>query len=212
VSVPDELRELVGADVPPDELALLARADAALRTTPAPPEASETLAKRVLAIPGRHGDGGVDRRRLLAGLALAAAFAGAAFGVGLWAGGAGGDGDGIDTVEQVVLAATRNAPADAEMTLEVLPIDEAGNWNMSGDVTGLPPLPEDHYYEVWLTKGDELAEPCGRFVVDEDGRAENVWLNAPYQFSGFDRWVVVEVDTDGATSDWLLDGPVEAPA
>jgi hypothetical protein len=209
VSVPDELRELVGADVPPDELALLARADAALRATPAPPEASETLAKRVLAIPGRHGGGGVDRRRLLAGLAIAAAFAGAAFGVGLWAG---GDGDGIDTVEQVVLAATRNAPADAEMTLDVLPIDEAGNWNMSGDATGLPPLPEDHYYEVWLTKGDELAEPCGRFVVDEDGRAENVWLNAPYQFRGFDRWVVVEVDADGATSDWLLDGPVEAPA
>jgi len=202
---PGDLRELVGADVPPDELTLLAQADAALRATPAPPEASETLAKRVLAIPGRRRRGG-DRRRLLAGLALAACLAGAAFGIGLWAGG-NGDG-GPNFVEQVTLAATANAPETAEMTLSVLELDDAGNWNMSGDVRGLPPLPDDHYYEVWLTKGDELAEPCGRFLVDEGGRAENVWLNAPYRFSEYDRWVVVEVGPDGSTSDWLLDGPV----
>jgi hypothetical protein len=208
MSAADELRTLVGEDVTPDELALLTRADAALRAAPAPPVASETLTKRVLAIPGER-SGGSDRRRLLAGLAIAAAFAGAAFGVGLWAG---GDGGGIDFVDEVTLAATPQAPADAEMTLGVLPIDDAGNWNMSGDATGLPALPDDHYYEVWLTKGDALAEPCGRFLVDEDGRAENVWLNAPYKFTGFDRWVVVAVGPDGTTSDWLLDGPVVVPA
>jgi hypothetical protein len=201
----DDLRELVGADVPQDELARLAEADAALRATPAPPEASETLAKRVLAIPG-HRRRGIDRRRALAGLAIAAAFAGAAFGIGLWAGG-NGDG-GPNFVEEVTLAATANAPEAAEMTLSVLELDDAGNWRMSGDVSGLPPLADDHFYEAWLTKGDELAEPCGRFVVDEDGRAENVWLNAPYKFSEFDAWVVVEVGPDGTTSDWLLDGPV----
>jgi Anti-sigma-K factor rskA len=200
----DDLRELVGADVPQDELARLAEADAALRATPAPPEASETLAKRVLAISG-HRRRGVDRRRALAGLAIAAAFAGAAFGIGLWAGGNGG---GPTFVEEVTLAATANAPEAAEMTLSVLEIDEAGNWRMSGDVTGLPPLADDHYYEVWLTKGDELVEPCGRFVVGEDGRADNVWFTAPYKFSEFDRWVAVEVGPDGTTSDWLLDGPV----
>jgi len=201
---PDDLRDLVGADVPPDELTLLAQADAALRAAPAPPEASETLAKRVLAIPG-HRRRGVDRRRALAGLAIAACIAGAAFGIGLWAGGNGG---GPNFVETVTLAATANAPEAAEMTLSVLELDDAGNWRMSGDVSGLPPLPDDHYYEAWVTKGDELAEPCGRFVVDENGRAENVWLNAPYRFSEYDRWVVVEVGPDGSTSDWLLDGPV----
>lgn len=201
---PDDLRELVGAGVPPDELTLLAQADAALRAAPAPPEASETLAKRVLAIPG-HRRRGVDRRRALAGLAIAACIAGAAFGIGLWAGGNGG---GPNFVETVTLTATANAPEAAEMTLSVLELDDAGNWRMSGDVSGLPPLPDDHYYEAWVTKGDELAEPCGRFVVDENGRAENVWLNAPYRFSEYDRWVVVEVGPDGSTSDWLLDGPV----
>jgi len=199
----DDLRELVGADVPQDELELLADADAALRATPAPPEESETLAKRVLAIPGQRSRGG-DRRRALAGLAIAAGFAGAAFGIGLWAGGNGGPA----FVEEVTLAATASAPEAAEMTLSVRERDDAGNWNMSGDVRGLPPLPDDHYYEVWLTKGDELAESCGRFAVDEDGRADNVWLNAPYRFSEFDRWVAVEVGPDGTTSDWLLDGPV----
>lgn len=202
---PDDLRALVGADVPQDELAQLAEADAALRATPAPPQASETLAKQVLAIPGQRSRGG-NRRRVLAGLAIAAAFAGAAFGIGLWAGG-NGDG-GPDFVEEVTLAATANAPEAAEMTLSVLEIDGAGNWRMSGDVRGLPPLADEHYYEVWLTKGDELVEPCGRFVVGEDGRAENVWLNAPYKFSEFDGWVVVEVGPDGTRSDWLLDGPV----
>jgi hypothetical protein len=204
---PDDLTELLGADVPQDELERLAGADAALRATPAPPEASETLAKRVLAIPGQRSRGG-DRRRVLAGLAIAAGFAGAAFGIGLWAGGDGGGGGGPNFVEEVALVATANAPEAAEMTLSVVELDDAGNWRMSGDVSGLPPLADDHYYEAWLTKGDELAEPCGRFVVDEDGRAENVWFTAPYRFSEFDRWVAVEVGPDGTTSDWLLDGPV----
>lgn len=208
MSVPDDLRTLVGEDVAQDELELIARADAVLRAAPAPPVASETLAKRVLAIPGQRGVRG-DRRRVLAGLAIAAALAGAAFGIGFWAG---GDGDGVDFVEEVTLAATADAPAGAQMTLSVLPIDDAGNWNMSGDATGLPPLEDGSYYEVWLTKNGELAEPCGRFVVDENGRAENVWLNAPYRFSEYDRWVVVAVGPDGTTSDWLLDGPVVVPA
>lgn len=207
--LPDDVRELVGADVPPDELALLRQADAALRATPAPPDVSETLDRRVLAIPGQRRRVG-DRRRLLAGLAIAAGFAGAAFGIGLWAGGNGSGGPSV--VEEVTLAATANGPREAEMTLSVLELDAAGNWNMSGDVRGLPPLPDDHYYEVWLTRGGELAEPCGRFVVAGDGRADNVWFNAPYRFSGFDRWVVVSVGPDGATSEWLLDGPVLVPA
>ena len=42
-----------------------------------------------------------------------------------------------------------------------------------------------------MTKDDELASPCGRFVVDAKGRAQDFWLNAPYEFEGYDRWVVV---------------------
>ena len=204
---PDDLRELVGDDVPPAEMDLIARADAALRTTPAPPESSESLAARIRSIPGQRVR--PDRRRILAGLAVAAAIAGAAFGIGLWANGdEGSDGRG----EQVTLAATPDAPRNAQLVLEVLPPDKAGNWAMLGEVKGLQPLPQGSYYEMWLTKNGKLAEPCGRFVVDENGRAKDVWFNAPYEFGHYERWVVVSVRPGEERSKWLLDGPVTTPA
>ncbi len=199
-----DLRELVGDDLPERELAALARADDALRATPAPPQPSESLTGRILAIPGNGRAGG--RRRFFAGLALAAALAAATFGIGVWVGG--DEGGGRESVEQVTLTATADAPPGAEMVLDVLPVDDAGNWAMAAEVSGLEPLPEGGYYEVWLTKGEELVMSCGRFVVGADGSASNVWLNAPYDFDGFDRWVVVSMQPGEGPSDWLLDGPV----
>jgi hypothetical protein len=203
----DELRELVGDDVPEPELERLRTADALLRITPAPPELPDTLTSAVLAIPGRTGGG--SRRRMLAELGLAAALAAGTFGIGIWVG---GDSDGPPVFEEITLDATAQAPREARMVIDVLPRDEAGNWAMAADASGLPPLPEGGYYEVWMTKSGELAESCGRFVVDELGTAENVWLNAPYAFSGFDRWVVVAMLPGQEPSEWLLDGPVLAPA
>ena len=98
------------------------------------------------------------------------------------------------------------------MVIDVLPRDDAGNWAMSADVTGLPPLPEDGFYEVWMTAGENLVASCGRFVVDENGNATDVWLNAPYPLKGYDRWVVVSVLPGEGPSPWLLDGPVTVPA
>jgi hypothetical protein len=204
--VSGDLRDLLGDDVPEQELARLREADRALRATPPPPEVPESLTAAVLAIPGRAGG---SRRRFLAGLAAAAAIAGAAFGVGLWAGGGGGEGPPV--TEQIVLDATPDAPREARMVIDVLPRDTAGNWAMAADVEGLPPLPEGGYYEVWMTKRGELHSSCGRFVVDEQGRASDVWLNAPYALKGYDRWVVVAVLPGKSPSAWLLDGPVVAP-
>jgi hypothetical protein len=47
--------------------------------------------------------------------------------------------------------------------------------------------------------------------VDEAGAAENVWLNAPYDFDGYDLWVVVAVSPGKEQpAGWLLEGPVAA--
>ena len=202
-----DLRDLVGRDIPSDEMEQLAIADRALRATPPPPHVSDSLTDRVLAIPaGRRS----AQRRVFAGLALAAALAAATFGIGMWIGGDGGGGSG--PVEQIALEPTANAPDAAWMLINVLPEDPAGNWAMAADVGGLARLPEGGYYEVWLTKDGKLASPCGRFVVASDGTAEDVWLNAPYPFDGYDRWVVVSKLPGQKPSSWLLDGPVTAPA
>jgi hypothetical protein len=149
-----------------------------------------------------------QRRRLAAGLALAAALAAATFGIGVWVG---GGSDSIEVVEQIVLEPT-SATSDAQMVIDVFPVDDPGNWAMQADASGLEPLPAGGYYEVWLTRGKKLVASCGRFVVGADGRAENVWLNAPYKLLRYDRWVVIAHVPGRGETPWLLDGPVVAPA
>jgi hypothetical protein len=202
----DDLRELVGDDVPEPELDRLRSVDALLRATPAPPELPDTLTSAVRAIPGSSGGG--SRRRLFAGLGIAAALAAGTFGIGIWVG---GDSDRPPIFEEITLDATPQAPRDARMVIDVLPRDEAGNWPMAADASGLPPLPEGGYYEVWMTKAGRLMASCGRFVVDDRGKADDIWLNAPYPFTEYDRWVVVAMLPGQEPSDWLLDGPVVTP-
>lgn len=209
MSEPRNLEDLVGGDLEPAELAQVRRADEAMRGTQAPPQVPDSLTAAVLAIPGGGSSSWTRPRRVLAGLAMAACIAGAAFGIGLWA--AGGD-SGAPVVEQITLNATQHAPEDAKMVIDVFPVDEAGNWAMLAQVDNLPPLPEQGFYEVWLTDGAKLSSSCGRFVVDEDGRARDVWLNAPYKLKGYERWVVTSQMPGRPPSEHMLDGPVVAPA
>ena len=207
-----DLRDLLGEDLSEAELAELRRTDELLRATPPAPEVPESLTSAVLAIPARTSERGRPRRR--AALALAAAFLAAAlaagtFGIGLWVG---GGPDEAEFLERVTLMATDAGPAGAEMVIGVLPRDPAGNWAMLAEVSGLQPLPEGGYYELWLTKGEELAASCGRFIVDDQGGARDVWLNGPYVFEGFDRWVVTAHWPGEEKEPWLLDGPVIVPA
>ena len=207
---PEDIRGLVGDDVPEPELARLQRADDALRSTGAAPEVTDSLTARVLAIPDGQRRTPWRARRVLAGLALAAAFAAAMFGVGLLVGG--DESEGTPAAERVVLNATAEAPQAARMVLDVLPVDKAGNWRMAGEVSGLAPLPRGGYYEVWLTRNGRTVDSCGRFVVAADGAAEDVWLNAPYDFKEYDRWVVTAHRPGAGDSRWLLSGPVGVPA
>jgi hypothetical protein len=206
VSDRSDLDALVGGDVPEPELSELRRVDELLRATPPPPEVPGSLTAAVLAIPGRRPFS--QRRRLLAGVALAAALAAATFGIGTWVG---GGSEGFQPVEKITLSATTQAPG-AGMEIAVFPVDGAGNWPMLGDAWGLEPLGAGGYYEVWLTRDGKPVASCGKFVVDAAGVAHEVWLNAPYKLKGFDRWVVTAHVPGRGESEPLLDGPVVVPA
>jgi hypothetical protein len=205
VSDRPNLRDLVGSDVPDAELERLRYADELLRSTDPPPEVPESLTAAVLAIPESRRS---RRFRVALGVAAAAVLAAATFAVGVWVGGD----EPAEVAEQITLTATARAPREAWMTMNVFPQDPAGNWAILADVGGLPPLPDGAFYEVWMTKHDELASACGRFTVDGNGEASDVWLNAPYEFEEYDRWVVVAVLPGQPPSGWLLDGPVTSPA
>jgi len=67
--------------------------------------------------------------------------------------------------------------------------DNAGNWPMEFQVSGLPKQSDPRaYYELWLTKNGKPVAPCGSFRVNE--RNTTVELSVPYTFSRFDGWVV----------------------
>ena len=179
---PPDLRDLVGADVPADELARLVRVHEALVRAGPPPELPGELAHApepgatVAILPKRHW-------RPLA--ALAAALAIAAFGVG-WLAASSGDsgGESFPAIDfSVPMAGTPAAP-NAVASISVAERDEAGNWPLRMTIRGLPAKAS---YELWLTKKGKLAALCGPFRTDGNSIA---YLNAPYRLRQYDGWVV----------------------
>ena len=63
------------------------------------------------------------------------------------------------------------------------------------EVEGLPPPASGALYQLWLTQNGKLAALCGSFLVEADG-ATAVPMNAPWRFSEFDGWVVVETGSE----------------
>jgi hypothetical protein len=177
MSEPRDLRELVGDDVAPDELARLERVHALLQEAGPPPELPPSLVRapeppsaRVIPFPRRY------RYTAVAAAAIAAV---ALFGMGYLVAG------GPDEKPVETLAMSGAGGASAELALFAK--DEAGNWPMELRVSGLEP----GSYELWLTRGDELAAPCGAFLVAGD--ETTVPLNAPFKLREFDGWVIVPV-------------------
>lgn len=175
-----DVREIVGDDLEPDELARLQQLHGVLQRVGPPPELSPALGQppeppraRVIPFP---------RRYRYAATAAAAMAAIALFGIGYLAGGAGGE-------APVRTIAMSGKGTSAE--LDLFDVDEAGNWPMELHVRGLRP----GRYELWLTRGGELAEPCGPFAVGEETET-SVHLNAPYRLRSFDGWVVVAAGND----------------
>ena len=113
----------------------------------------------------------------LTAVAAAAVAACALFGIGYLVGG----GSSQDPIRTVAMS----GPSQASAELALFGKDTAGNWPMRLDVRGLA----SGRYELWLTRGGKLVEPCGAFAA---GAGEtSVPLNAPYRLRDFDGWVVV---------------------
>ena len=86
--------------------------------------------------------------------------------------------------------------AGASASLEVFEIDDAGNWPMELEVEGLAPPADGGRYELWLTKNVESSR---RSAEPSSSRSEGstvVPMNAPWRFSEFDGWVVVEAGSE----------------
>jgi hypothetical protein len=179
---PPDFDSLVG-ELEPGERERLERVHALLAAADPPPE----LPARLSSPPAIAARPAVASRRAGRALALAAALAVTAFAVGVLAG------DrlaGPGTFDVIVLTGTGSS-SGASATLEVFDLDAAGNWPMELRVRGLEPAADDVRYELWLTRGGQLAEVCGSFLAEPDGTTV-VPMNAPWRLDAFDGWVVVE--------------------
>jgi hypothetical protein len=186
VTGPD-FRELVGEDVPAEERDRLRAVHDLLVAAGPPPELSPALESapdvggKVVLLP---------RRRRPALLLIAATLALAAFGGGYFAGGHGKTTTAaFRSIHAVQMHGTQAAP-NALATIELGRADRSGNWPMLVTLRGLPQLPRGGYYELYLTRGGKIAAPCGTFTV-HSGRT-TVSLNAPYELTRFDGWVVTK--------------------
>jgi hypothetical protein len=202
---PPDLRDLVGDDLDPEELARLQRVDALLRSVPAPPsEAPPSLASATR--PGRRPAAPWTRRRILTGVALAAALAAVFFAVGLWTGG----GSSFETVRTVRLVPTTHAAAASGLIRLGPRDDKTGNWPFEIDVSGLPPLEDGDYYVLWLAKDGRFAGACGTFDVGPD--TTTVRMSASYSLDEYDKWVVTAWvgGRDNMRAPWLLEAPTQS--
>jgi hypothetical protein len=175
---PPSFDELVGDELQGDERARLLRVHEQLIAAGPPadlPAPTPTPA-------ARH-----PRRRRGALLAIAAALAVAIFAAGVLV----GDRSDRGAADFVVTMKGTPAAAHASASLTVFALDKAGNWPMEFKVDGLEAAQSDRPFELWLTKNGKLAALCGSFRTGRGGSA-TVPMNAPYTFTDFDGWVVVE--------------------
>jgi hypothetical protein len=176
--------ELVGTDLEPEERDRLLRVHELLVAAGPPPD----YAQEAPPIPSEAKIVRFPRPRRLALVAVAAALAAAIFGAGFFVG------DRTAGPHRVVAMTGTAQAAGATASLELFPLDKAGNWPMELEVKGLQPAASGRPYELWLAKGGRLEALCGSFRAKPDGSAR-VPLNAPYKLTDFDSWVIVEEGT-----------------
>jgi len=185
---PPDIRELIGDDVPDEQVDELRRVDRLLRSVPGPPpHVSPRLTQAVtsLTLPTPFW----NRRRMALAVALAAALAAGFFGIGRLT-----SDPGVNARATVPLHATEAAP-EAAAVVQVGERDEkSGNWELILEVTGLPKLSGERYYTLWLEKDGEYAATCGSFNVGEG--TTTVRMTVSYRLSQFDAWVISEHGDD----------------
>jgi hypothetical protein len=139
----------------------------------------------------------LPRRRLGAALTVAVAIAAVAFGVGYLAG-AGHDTTSraeFVTVFKLKMKPTSAAREGSAAVLRIGKEAEGGNIPLAVTASGLDPVPEGGYYELWLTKKlgqkQKREVSCGTFIASD--RDLSVRLNAPYTLEpGFNGWIITK--------------------
>lgn len=194
---PENLHDLVGEDLSPEELARLEHVDSLLRSVPAPPPELPASLTRSIDTIGLEGPR-PTRRRLGLAVAFAAVLAAAAFGFGRWTAD-----EGFDASAVVAMQPTGAAP-QAAAVIEIGDRDAAsGNWGMQLEISGLPSLPGGSSYHLWLAKDGEYAASCGYFNVGSG--TTRVDLTVAYSLKDYDAWVISE-SRDNAP--WLLQAKI----
>ena len=190
---PPDFDDLVGEDLPLEERERLRGAHDLLVAAGPPPELSPELEavpwpEEALAPLGLTRRAGTRKRSPLLLAAALATVAAAAFLLGQAT--SNSSRNAIDAQRVVKLEGTA-LDRDALATLELGDRDGSGNWPMVLHVTGLRPLPEGGYYDLYLTRDGKPIALCGTFNVDHRGGAI-VPLTAAYVLDRFDRngWVV----------------------
>lgn len=179
--------EFVGLDVEQGERERLRRVHELLLVAGPPAELSPELEAGptlAMTLGGRQHH---VRRRLMLLAATVALLALAFLGGYL----AGNRGSGLASAKTLRLAGTSLDPS-ALASLRIEPVDEAGNWPMQLNVTGLPKMPGRGYYAVFLVRDGKIWAPCGTFVVAGADHGTSVRLNAPYKLKHGDTWVITK--------------------
>jgi hypothetical protein len=182
-----DFHELVGDEGTPEELAQLRRAHDLLVAAGPPPELSPRLAEAP-RVPDTTSRGSwVPRARLRTAFVLGAGVAAAAFGIGFLVGDRGSSEFAARGSPIAMHASQPGSTAKASILLGDR--DEVGNWPMLVRVSGLKPLPDGQWYELYLTRKGKPAAYCGSFSAGSSGRT-TVHFSVPYKLKGFDGWIV----------------------
>ncbi len=87
----------------------------------------------------------------------------------------------------VAMRATAAAPG-ARAMLRIGARDRAGNASITLRVRGLPELPRDSQYRMYLTDRDRIVALCGSFRTD--GGETVVRFDVPYSFGEYNGWLI----------------------
>ena len=139
----------------------------------------------------------LPRRRIGATVTAAIGLAAAAFGIGYLVG-AGNETTSraeFTTVFTLEMKRTSAAREGAAAVLRIGKKAEGGNIPLAVAASGLDPVPEGGYYELWLTKKTGKTQKrevsCGTFIASD--RDISVRLNAPYTLEpGFNGWIITK--------------------
>ena len=188
------LRDLLPADVKPDELERLGRVHELLLTAGRPAE----LPPRLMNVPAARRSGLIAfaEHRRKAVLLVAAAAAAALFGVGFFSGWSTKDG-GFTAAFGPIAMRGSDATGAALAQIWVGPKDAALNWPSLMKVRGLPAQPKGGYYALYLTdeKTGKRLLLCTAFAVHKG--VTTVTFNFPGPAKGR-GWVVVSETEGGA--------------